>query len=125
MKTQENKPTEQTAFGSSVLLGLPVCVGCDPRWARLPISNVPIDAIKVRRRIRQNDIAKAYIKTATELQEWVLAPDGKSAECVTIRLAYLQSINAINRFRNSGIATNHPNAKRTGWLAAETTDGKS
>lgn len=89
------KQTESAgAVSSTRLLGVQVCWGADPRWASLPISNVPEGAIKVRRRIRNKDVARAYVKTASELQEWILAPDGTFKECATIRLAYRQGINA-------------------------------
>lgn len=76
------------------IIGERICAGADPRWASLPISNLPAGALKVRRRIRYNDWARAYVKTATELQEWTLAPNGKFTDCESVRLAHLQGDNA-------------------------------
>lgn len=76
------------------LYGDPACFGADPRWASLPISNVPDDAVRVRRRVRPDAFAKAYVKTETDLQEWILAPDGPLEGCNTIRLAYRLGTNA-------------------------------
>jgi len=74
--------------------GEPICWGADPRWAVLPISNVPVDAINVRRKVRPRCAARAYVKTASGIQEWILAPDGDFESCSTIRLAYLRGANA-------------------------------
>ena len=59
-----------------IMVGTPVCWGADPRWAELPILNLPPGALKVRRRIRSKCAATAFVKTAAGVQEWVLAQDG-------------------------------------------------
>jgi len=58
-----------------ILKGIVVCWGNDPRWASLPIINLPHDAIKVRRRVRIDAVAKCFIKLENgELEEWILQP---------------------------------------------------
>jgi len=58
-----------------ILKGVAVCWGNDPRWATLPIINLPADAIKVRRRIRFDHVAKCFIKRENgALEEYILQP---------------------------------------------------
>lgn len=58
-----------------ILKGIVVCWGNDPRWASLPIINLPHDAIKVRRRVRIDAVAKCFIKLENgALEEWILQP---------------------------------------------------
>jgi hypothetical protein len=55
--------------------GICVCWSNDPRWATLPIINLPKDAIKVRRRIRHDCVAKCFIKRENgTIEEWILQP---------------------------------------------------
>ena len=69
--------------------GIEVCFGVRPEYSTLPIVNLPPDTIKVRRRIRNTAPAMAYVKTPTEIQKWVLAPDTAG-----LKLAILQGVNA-------------------------------
>jgi hypothetical protein len=78
---------------ATIKLGMRICWGSDPRWATLPISNLPLDCIKVRRRIRLGDVARAYVKTATSVQHWCLAPVGDYETCAALRLDYFQGEN--------------------------------
>ena len=56
----------------------------------LPITNLPSDTIKVRRRIRNDQYAVAFVKTKTTVEKWMLAPDGDAA----LKLLINQGINA-------------------------------
>lgn len=54
--------------------------GCDPKFAELPISNLPANAIKVRRRIRAHKMAEVYVKTADgSITAYYAGPDGPGA----------------------------------------------
>ena len=44
----------------------------DPGVTTLPISNLPPDTIKVRRRFRINDAGRAYVKTPGQIAEYIL-----------------------------------------------------
>jgi hypothetical protein len=73
-----------------------VCWGAQQRWADLPISNLPANAIKVRRRIRNNAPVKAFVKTAdNEIHQFILVPDGTISECKALKLALRQGINKV------------------------------
>ena len=54
--------------------GPTVCWGANDDWVRLPIVNLPEDTIKIRRRIRSKSVARAFVKTSTGLEDWILAP---------------------------------------------------
>lgn len=57
-----------------------VAFGCDPKFATLPISNLPDDAVKVRRRIRAHCMAEVFVKTADgSVTKWYAGPDGPGA----------------------------------------------
>lgn len=77
----------------AVQIGTPVCWGADPRWSTLPIVNLPPDVIKVRRRIRNTNFAKAFVKTSTEVQHWVLLPVGTVKDCTELKLGIRQGMN--------------------------------
>lgn len=80
-----------------------VCFGADPRWANLPITNLPEGTIKVRRRIRYTKSAEVFVKTATQIEHWILAPvddvrlDRHTvlSTCQALKLVFLQGINVI------------------------------
>ena len=76
--------------GQPRIYGIRICLGANPKWTTLPISNLPPQTIKVRRRIRNDSAAVAYVKTETEVQRWILAPDGEAA----VKLEILQGINS-------------------------------
>ena len=82
-------PLDYIAAKLPVCYGAAVCVGALREWAELPISNLPPDTIKVRRRIRNNRAARAFVKTSTEVQHWILAPDGDNA----VKLMFQQGMN--------------------------------
>jgi hypothetical protein len=52
-----------------------VCFGCDPK-ALLPISNLPVGAIAVRRRLRDTCVAEAFVRTRDGIGRYLLCPDG-------------------------------------------------
>lgn len=43
-------------------------------YATAPIINVPQGAMVLRRRIRSNGIAKAFVKTPNGITQWILGP---------------------------------------------------
>lgn len=54
--------------------------GIDPKFMTAPITNLPSDTVKVRRRMRGNDFPKAYVKTADGcIAGYILEDDGPSA----------------------------------------------
>lgn len=63
-----------------------VCWGSDPRWAALPIVNLPSDAIKIRRRLRNNDVAQCFVKTPSGISRHYLSPIGSISNCQAIEL---------------------------------------
>lgn len=72
-----------------------VLYGVNPEWEKMPIANLPENTIKVRRRFRQKDFAKAYIKTQTSIQEWILGPeDGCNRLTGPLKLVVLNGINS-------------------------------
>jgi hypothetical protein len=83
--------------------GDPICWGARPEWVTLPIVNLPVDTMKVRRRIRSFSVAKAYVKTMTGVQEWSLAPcDGG------LRLLHQTAINKMERTQQRGEQATKP-----------------
>ena len=56
-----------------------VCFGSKPEFLTLPIINLPPDTTAVRRKVKEKEIAKAYVKTTTTFQEWYLAWSGKES----------------------------------------------
>jgi len=70
--------------------GHPILIGVKPEWAAAPITNLPPDTVKVRRRFRRNSFGKAFVKTSTGIQEWVLLADGDDG----LRLGVLRGVNA-------------------------------
>jgi hypothetical protein len=75
---------------ATITYGLKICFGSKPELATLPITNLPSDTIKVRRRIRNDQYAVAFVKTKTTVEKWMLAPDGDAA----LKLLINQGINA-------------------------------
>ena len=72
-------------------IGAPICFGANPEWATLPIHNLPSDTIRVRRKIRFGRIARVFVKTPGEVQEWLLAIDGDG-----LKLVFRQGMNVIH-----------------------------
>ncbi len=72
------------------ITGVPVCFGCVDSFATLPISNLPPDTVKVRRRIRNDRVAVAFVKTRFSVQRWILGPDGNGA----LKLLFIQGENS-------------------------------
>ncbi len=64
--------------------GINVCIGCKPEFATLPINNLPADTIAVRRRIRNDCAAVAFVKTKTTVEKWILSPDHKGGLYLSI-----------------------------------------
>ena len=56
----------------NVLVGLDLGLGVDPRMMTLPIVNLPPDTVRVKRRMRNNDFARAFVKTKTGIREFYL-----------------------------------------------------
>ena len=70
--------------------GHPILFGVKPECAAAPITNLPADTVKVRRRFRHNSFGKAFVKTSTGIQEWILWADGENG----LRLGILLGVNA-------------------------------
>lgn len=64
--------------------------GCRPEYATAHIVNLPPGTVKVRRRIRNNRVAVAFVRTETTVEKWVLAPIGDK-----LKLEILQAVNVI------------------------------
>lgn len=58
--------------------GINHILGCDPRHISAAITNLPSDALKVRVRFRHDRVATAYVRTASGVTAYYLAPDGES-----------------------------------------------
>lgn len=71
-------------------LGTPICWDAQAKWLDLPISNLPADALKVRRRIRAGMPAVAYVRTRDRTAAWMLYPDGENA----VRLGHVMGANS-------------------------------
>lgn len=41
-----------------------------------PISNIPADAIKVRIRMREDNMVRAFVKFKDRIEWWIIGPDG-------------------------------------------------
>lgn len=66
------------------------CWGTNPEWSTAPIVNLPADAVRVRRRFRNTDFGRCFIKRASgAIEHWVL----KRVEG-GLELKYLQGSNA-------------------------------
>ena len=52
---------------------IPVAWGCDKKWLFAPIINLPSDTIKVRRKLRTNCIAFAFVKTPNAVTKYIRA----------------------------------------------------
>jgi hypothetical protein len=63
--------------------------GADPLLHELPIINLPSDTLKVRRRLRNDDFAFAFVKTARGITRYAL------------------------EYRNSGLALVHEQGSNT------------
>jgi hypothetical protein len=72
----------------SIQVGVRVVWGCEKRFLNAPITNLPTDTIKVRRRFRANHIAEAFVQTPKALARYKLAPDGDS-----LKLLYATAVN--------------------------------
>jgi hypothetical protein len=85
----------------SVLKGITVCWGADPRWASLPVS-LPKGARLIKRRVRADSVAYAYIRNESgALEKWILQPVASSrtnpiTNADSLRLVCQQGINARN-----------------------------
>jgi len=95
MKPDECKPEAPAALppatgSASGQYGIRIAFGTRPEYATMPITNLPPGTIKVRRRLRNTSAAVAFVKTATTVEKWVLAPDGENE----LKLQILQGINA-------------------------------
>lgn len=69
--------------------GATICWGAKPEFASFPISNLPDDTVSVKRKIRNRDVAVAYVRRPNAVEEWVLAPDGDKA----LKLSFVRKIN--------------------------------
>lgn len=76
--------------------------GTGIKLANDPITNLPHDTIKVRRRLRQNCIATAFVKTARGVFQYYLERDGEA-----LKLAdYLINANVRKVYRLSNPCAN-------------------
>jgi hypothetical protein len=75
--------------------GQPTCWGADEKWSTLPITNLPEGTLKVRRQIRSNNFAKAFVTSSSEIQEWALSPNDSIENCKSLRLGICLGINTI------------------------------
>jgi hypothetical protein len=78
---------------SAIIRGLPLCWGANPLWLTLPITNVSPLAKKVRRRIRSNSVAFAFVKTQTSIEKWILEPVPNLDNPTSLRLGILIGAN--------------------------------
>jgi hypothetical protein len=77
---------------TKILTGKRVCIGCKPEYATMPITNLPVGTIKVRRKIRNDRAAVAFVKTENTVEKWILVPDGDTALKIDLQ-------QGINRFK--------------------------
>jgi hypothetical protein len=69
--------------------GLRVAFGWRPDWIDCPISNLPADTLRVWRRIRAGEIARAFVRRPGAVEKWMLAPDGERS----LKLLILEGVN--------------------------------
>lgn len=69
--------------------GMLIAYGVMPEYAYRPINNLPPDTVSVRRRLRANKPAIAFVKTKTSVERWAMAPDG---DCMKLQI--LLGVNA-------------------------------
>lgn len=77
----------------SIVKGMPICWGADPRWATLPIINLPGHALRVKRRIRQDDAATVFVRTPGGVQRGVLRVTEDTAVAATSLTALWNAAN--------------------------------
>lgn len=58
-----------------------------------PITNIPPDALKVRLRLRPDDIGMAFVKFQDRVEQWSLSPTGNIINAPTWELGLLQGVN--------------------------------
>lgn len=75
-----------------IVTGIRACWGSKPEFSALPINNVPVGAVSVRRRVRHESYAKAFVKFPNRIEEWILSPDGDG-----LTLKVLRGTNAIDK----------------------------
>jgi hypothetical protein len=68
--------------------GKRVCWGANRKWLELPITNLPPYTIRVRRRVRDLEVARAFVRLQDAVEEWCLCPDGEA-----VKLGILKSVN--------------------------------
>lgn len=76
-----------------IQFGKIICFGMDPRWATLPITNLPVDTIRVRRCLRAQREAVAFVLQPGRLTKWMLEPDEDLTSCRGVRLGELLAEN--------------------------------
>lgn len=57
-----------------IMKGVQLCWGIDPRWAILPIVDLPEGVLKVRRKIRSDYAMRIYLKFPDRIEEWISGP---------------------------------------------------
>lgn len=60
-----------------------------------PIVNIPIDALKVRLRLRNDDMGRAFVKFKDRIEHWILVPIGPGVSGDWM-LGFLQGVNRIS-----------------------------
>ena len=66
------------------------CFGTNTKWSTAPIVNLPADAVRIRRRFRNEEFGRAFVKRSSgSVEHWML----KQVEG-GLELKYLQGSNA-------------------------------
>jgi hypothetical protein len=58
-----------------------------------PIVNIPADALKVRVRMRQGEIALVFVKFIDRVEQWNIEPANGRLGCLEWKLLYQQAVN--------------------------------
>jgi len=81
----------------SKIRGIAMIFGIDAKWVNAPIVNLPENAVKVRRRFRPNDAARAFVKTADGfVHHFVLVPTAGTHKSETMELGPCQGVNQVH-----------------------------
>lgn len=71
-------------------IGKAIIIGVQPVK---PIINIPADALKVRVRLRNEEIGKAFVKFHDRIEKWLLVPTGNVINAPTWELGILTGVN--------------------------------
>lgn len=58
-------------FGEVTVCGARICYGAGAEILDLPIVNLPAGAIRVRRRVKNEDFAKFFVKTSDGIRTYI------------------------------------------------------